>query len=112
MVENPMVIDSLWMWRELYDEPKKVKVDIDVDTSFLSVDEVKLLINKLERLSHDNEYTLERTFTVDYDLDANRDADGNEAPIVLIELRGFCEEQVYDRLAYTLDDYANDWIEH
>ena len=95
--ENPVVIDSLWKSFPDFgrdcdeEEPDKIEVNIDVDTSKLDAETVNTLINRFEEISYESkDLDGEITFEIDYDLDENRDVEGNEAPIVLIQLRGYC----------------------
>ena len=117
-LENPVVIDSLWDWEYCRDagrdveEPEIVTVNIDVDTHYLTDSEVNDLINRLESVSWESEDVCScgnGYFKVDYDLDANRTEDGDEAPIVLIELRGECEEKIYDKLIDTIENAGADY---
>lgn len=127
-VENKMVLDSWWNWWRKDEEekdPKEINVDFDVNVSKLDDEEVTTLIDKLESLAYiPNPYLGldgETTFRVNYDLDENCDAEGNEAPIVLIQIRGYCYEEYndgygnyhnqYEDLIDILDYYGVNWIE-
>gem|GEM_PF-2817364 len=108
-------------WTDRFNAPEepeveKIPIKIDVDTSKLEDEEVTSLINDLEDLSYVRDYPFygdcETTFEVNYDLEENRDEEGNEIPIVLIQLCGYCVEYYrYCKLADTLDGYNVNWTE-
>ena len=117
-VENPVVRDELWdtfYHKDRYcndvAEPETVRVIIDVETNAMTDREVDDLIDCLEMVSYQSNEVCGEGFTVDYDLEANIDNEGEYKQIVLIELRGECEENVYDTLIEVLNNEKVDYCE-
>ena len=103
MVENPVVIDTLWDRYRTY-EPEvveKFKFEIDIDTSGLSDGAADELIDDVYFIgfcANDENY-----FDVFYDtLPENKGDKWNKVKIV-----GYCNEGIHDNLIDYLNEFPN-----